>query len=448
MTIEKNQENAFILKLNKKSSPKDNEEFYLSKCMDCFYDVIDSLASEAKSIKPAKPEFTTDSIRRIIEHNFGLYGLCAQNLGGASVTPDYRILGRTIRETPACLLDDAGTISRLKILAVLDKPELKITSEKYVNSFLVTYKLEHGGERKRRKFIEWLAIAAEHYRSREIFELVVTESTEQVMDRFFKADKDFLRYQKMARNRQITEKQMIRHCWSLIQKKLADNYGFAEGRLWSPNQPIDALLSLLRSQGPLAVSGFFSNTFYSEPATPRQIGGKTVYGWKQGSFSGSTHIQLSHTVALVGASKKGYGKTGQDLVYFVNVSPTPTPYKPTTIREGLKEDFNVYILSYESFCQRLINTDSALALESMEGPGQQAFYYYHPALSPKAELKPRAANQPLPAASRRPVLAPDSPVLSHAPAANETLQQGQATDRQAEEPETGRAGWCKKCTIL
>lgn len=112
------------------------------------------------------------------------------------------------------------------------------------------------------------------------------------MGRFFKADRDFLRYQKMARTQQITEKQMIRHCWSLIQKKLATNYGFAEGKLWSPNQP-------------------------------------------------------------------------------------------------------------------------------------------------------------LPAASRRPVLAPDFPVLSHAPAANETLQPDQATERQApEEPETGRAGWCKKCTIL
>lgn len=378
MTVEVNQENALILSLNKQALPNEKEKFFFANAIDCFYNTIDSLAKESKSIKPARPELNVASIRTVFEERYTPYARCAVHLNGAAEMIEGE-MGKGPREMPMRTVDDAKTIYNLKNLAGQKMPDLEMASNKYVDSFLSAYKLKHPNDHSCKGVPEWLRIAAEHYRSSELIELVRKESIDEIMERSFKGDEDFLHYQESVKSQQISEQQMTHKCWSLLQKKTAANYGFVEGTAWNPSQSVDSLIDILRSQGPLIVGGLFSEGFHSEPAAPKQIGDKTVYGWKKDSFSGLN--QVAHIVTLVGASKKGYKNIGQDLVYFVD------PSRPAS--EGTK----VFILSYQSFCQRLGNTRGELVLGKGIDYSKSAFYYCHSALSPKLELKPTAASR-------------------------------------------------------
>lgn len=127
--------------------------------------------------------------------------------------------------------------------------------------------------------------------------------------------------------------------YALTKEEIAKKYGFEKDKMFFSDKKTtnpERVIDYLKSHGPLVVCGNFSPSEYKEPASSRKIGEKEVYAFKKGSFS-EKGADEEHAIIIVGSTLKGYGKTTQDLLYYIDPAETD----------------KVFVISYENFLQRV-----------------------------------------------------------------------------------------------
>ena len=130
---------------------------------------------------------------------------------------------------------------------------------------------------------------------------------------------------------------------------------------------------MLRDQGPLIAGGLIGRGFYTADAHPIKIGNENFFDWSADSYRGVSSLNIGHTVVIVGATKKGYCGTKQDLIYFVDLASS---------------NHNVHVMSYKNFCERVSN----LKGEIKEGQSTR-LDIRSPYLLSHPQLKPNLAKQ-------------------------------------------------------
>jgi hypothetical protein len=134
---------------------------------------------------------------------------------------------------------------------------------------------------------------------------------------------------------------------------------------WNPGASIECFLNILKEHGPVVVTGFLGDKCHTEPATqqPMPIEGLNTWAWKKGTAKDCREIgSEGHAVIVIGASKKAYGATSQNYVYW---------------RDPTLEDDNIFRMSYELFCTRVVSTEGFKTL--VFDPRDTTHYlYYHP----------------------------------------------------------------------
>jgi len=106
-------------------------------------------------------------------------------------------------------------------------------------------------------------------------------------------------------------------------------YQFEEST-WNPSSNIEALVSELRTHGPLLVSGSFGQAFYSTPAFKLRnlVGGRSIWAWTPQIvdvyFKARPLGKETHYVVIVGAE----AAENRSYVYFVDPIDGSSPDEP------------------------------------------------------------------------------------------------------------------------
>lgn len=177
---------------------------------------------------------------------------------------------------------------------------------------------------------------------------------------------------------------------SSLQRLVANHHGYQEDLSWNPTMPVEALISMLKNKGIVLMAGLYGNHYYSEAPEQKLVNGIEILFWKSKSFKSQVD---SHHVLIIGASKQGYANNSQDLVYFIDPN------------EMNCAKFPIYMLSYKSFCERLVG-NSGIRLSPLDL--NEKYFIHHPALAPKAQDRTKP----------QPVLPQNNVVRSHSNTSN------------------------------
>lgn len=162
--------------------------------------------------------------------------------------------------------------------------------------------------------------------------------------------------------------------YNQLQTQLLDPTGLTEEEKWKPTSSIDEFINILKAHGLLLMTGEFNKDRYNQPPTKITVGKHQFFAYAKGAFREEKkdhHYTLR--IVVVGASKKGYENTTQDLVYYID------PAADINIK-----DYPIYMMSYKNFCARLVEVSNGIRFASTDSQRFLAcrFIYYHPLLKP------------------------------------------------------------------
>ncbi len=101
------------------------------------------------------------------------------------------------------------------------------------------------------------------------------------------------------------------------------------------------LQRILKTHGPLLITGRFGYTHYTGPSEVRDsVGDTPIYGWLSKERIQSPHYGMNHAIVLIGAKTEGSG-----VVYYVDP------------RHGVEK---IHRMSYETLRQHTMNRGSML----------------------------------------------------------------------------------------
>jgi hypothetical protein len=240
---------------------------------------------------------------------------------------------------------------------------------------------------------------AEKHAILDFFKAIQKITGKNVDSLLFNAPYSLAKYLSNQTEKHIVIKNMLRCI-------VAEKYGFQIDTKWKPEQPIENFLICLKERGFLLAQGLFGKRSYNSEPIITTVGEIKVLSWQEQTFKNNNSLNCEMMV-FIGASRKGYQDTTQDLIYYIDPADNIGGKTP------------IYIVPYLAFTQRLISTyghgiakfqELDISKEDMQS---MTFFFYHPAHAPQLESSIIASKQQQkPAAPKIAQLSPMCSTLS------------------------------------